>query len=114
MEVPVPSVFAAGDQLRSAFIAQSETGSVGINPGAAAIAHRQTNATFARSVNAVKSLFLGSKGGFRRIDFEKLAIPIKLCQSHYERALEQADRHSFVTQRHEAQHCALGETHEVS
>jgi hypothetical protein len=52
-EFPVAHVFAADDELSRATIAQSKPGRVGINPSAAAIAHRQTDSPVAWHVDPV-------------------------------------------------------------
>src|SRR6185295_14749482 len=76
--------------------------------------YSQTNASFARRVDAVKSFFLGGEGGFWRVNLEILFVTIEVCESQYERALDETQRDSFITQRDDTQTGAVGKTHKVS
>src|SRR5215213_2365947 len=114
IEIPVACIGAAGDQLGCALVAQGETRSVRINASLAALAHGQTNASLARCVDAVKSFLLGCKGGPGRVYLEILFIAVKLCQPQYERALDETDRDSLITQSDDPQHRVVSQAHEVS
>src|SRR4029079_14025012 len=52
-ELPVAHFLAADNKLSRATVAQRKSGRVGINSSAAAVAHRQTDSTIARHVDAV-------------------------------------------------------------
>jgi hypothetical protein len=62
--LPIAGRFTFDNEFRRTTVTKRKTGSVGVNPGTAAIAHGQTDTTVFRNVNAIEAIFLGGESGF--------------------------------------------------